>query len=83
VQRAAHLHFLICREHVWHLSRIQDVVDVLNKRLILDLAVTEQEHDVLGITACTPQQPLEVFTPLCAAVALADLNLSNTNKYSQ
>lgn len=78
----AHLHLLISGEHVGHFPAVQQVVDVLNKGFTLDLSVTEEEHSALGFPSCPTQDALQVFSPLCLAIALGDLHLKQPNQMS-
>jgi hypothetical protein len=73
--QSTHLHLFIGWEHIGHLSSVQHVVDVLNKRLVLYLAVRKQEHDALAVTTSASQEALEVVPPVSTAVILADLDL--------
>ena len=72
---AAHLHLLIAGEQVGHLARVEQVVDVLHKRLVLDGAVAKQKHERPAVDARAAQQALDVLAPLGHAVVLADLDL--------
>lgn len=76
-----HLHLLhqvgllVSSEDVGHVARVQEHVDVFDEGLILDLAVTEEEHGALGGHAHLQHDLLQVLAPLAARVALGDLNL--------
>ena len=59
------------REEVGHLARVEDVVDVLDERLVLDLRVGEQEDGRLPLLARRAQQLLEVVAPRALVVVLA------------
>ncbi len=69
------LRLLIRREQVRYIRRVQDHVDVLHERLVLNLRVTEQEHGRLALAARFHEHLLDVLAPLVLAVVLADLDL--------
>ena len=51
-QAAAHLHdlrLLVCREQVGHLACVEQTVDVLQERLLLDLRVRDEEDGRLAL----------------------------------
>jgi hypothetical protein len=65
----------VAGEHVGHLPRVEDVVDVLNKGLVLDLRIAEEEHSGFTVATCLLQKALEVLAPLRTPVALGDFDL--------
>ena len=69
------LHLLITGEHVRHFATVEQVVDVLNKRLVLDLSIAEEENSVLGFSSCPAQDAFQILPPLNLAVALRNLHL--------
>ncbi len=69
------LHLLVRGEHVGHFSAVQEVVDVLNKGLILDLGVAEKEDSVLALTSCPAQDALQILPPFHLTIALGNLHL--------
>eukprot|EP00976_Prorocentrum_cordatum_P005192 102756-Prorocentrum_minimum.AAC.2 len=75
--RLVHRRLLVHREQVGHLAAVEDVVDVLHKRLVLDLRVAEQKNGRLVLRARQPQRLLQVLLPLVDVVTLADLNLDH------
>ena len=77
-QGVACLHLLIRGEHVGHFAAVEQVVDVLNKSLILDLSVAEEEDSIFGLSSHPTQDALQILPPLHLAIALRNLHL-NTN----
>ena len=65
---------LLFREQVRHLTRREDVVDVLDERLILDLRLVEEESGGLVLSARDPIQLLQVLTELNDTVVFGDLD---------
>ena len=66
----AYLHnllFLIGREQVGHLARVEERVDILEERLLLDLRVGQEEHGWLAKATGGPQRGFDVVTPLLTA----------------
>lgn len=82
------LHSLITGEHVRDFASVEDVVDVLNKGLVLYLRVCKKKHAGCTIHASLAQHHLEIFTPLCTPIVLRNLHLhlqhhSNTPRLSE
>lgn len=65
---------LVGGKEVGHLANVEQVVDVLEKGLVLDLRVGEEEHAVLVGLGRLAQDALQVLVPLVDRVALADLD---------
>jgi hypothetical protein len=69
------LRLLLVREEVGHLVGIEEVVDVLHERLVLDLSVGEKEDGRLVFTARLLEDPLQILLPLGLPIGLGDLDL--------
>ena len=83
---AAHLHHrraLVVGEEVGHLTAVEQVVDVLDVRLLLDLRVAEEEHHGFALPAGDAAKLLEVLLPLHLCVRLADGNLKTLHAHDE
>lgn len=75
--RVAHVNLLICREDVGHLTRVQDVVDVLEEALLLDTVVSEDERVDVTFTTDLSEQNFEILTELNLGVNFLNFNLED------
>ena len=73
--KRAHLHALIVGEHVRYFARVEDVVDVLDKGLVLDLGVRKEEHAGCTIYTSLAQHHFEILSPFCASIVLRNFHL--------
>jgi hypothetical protein len=64
-------------EQVGHFVSIEQIVDIFDKRLILDFAVSEKEDSRLVLATTLLQDPLEILLPFQLAVSFRDFNLEN------
>ena len=60
---------------VWHITTIEDIVDVLEHLLIHDLGVDEEEGCWLVLDTSLHEANFDVFSPVHHAVALDYLDL--------
>jgi hypothetical protein len=60
-----------------HLARIEQIIDVLHERLVLDLGVGEEEDGGGVGGAGLASDALEVIAPVGLRVALADFDLQH------
>ena len=68
------LRLLAVLEEVGHLARIEQAVDVLEVRLLLDLGVGEQEDGRLALHARALEHLLDVLAPVDERIGLGDLD---------
>mmetsp|Transcript_4456 Transcript_4456/g.13004 ORF Transcript_4456/g.13004 Transcript_4456/m.13004 type:complete len:222 (-) Transcript_4456:1864-2529(-) len=61
-------------KEVGHLAGREDIVDVLEKELVDDLSVREEEGDVLALVPRERENLLEVVAPITQAVGLRDFD---------
>lgn len=60
---------------IWHITRVEDVVNILKHLLVHNLSVDEEEGGGLVLDSCLHQGLLYVLTPVLHVIALDDLNL--------
>ncbi len=66
---------LVRWEDVWHVSCVQQHVDVLNEGFVLDLAVAKEKRCFLPLYSCFQHQVLQIVTPVRHAVVLGQFDL--------
>mmetsp|Transcript_13845 Transcript_13845/g.40763 ORF Transcript_13845/g.40763 Transcript_13845/m.40763 type:complete len:298 (+) Transcript_13845:1709-2602(+) len=67
--------YVVVVKEVGHIARVEQVVHVLEERLLHDLRVAQQEDQRLALLASLEECLLEVVAPLDLAVGLRDFDL--------
>lgn len=71
------LSLFLSAEQVGHLVGVKQVVDILHKGFILDLAIGEQEDCWLILCSTLLEDPLQILLPLQLSIGLGDLDLED------
>ena len=68
---------LINRKKIRNFTRIQKIIDILEKRLLFNLRISEKKHGRFAVFPRRFKRRFDVFLPLDGAVALRNLRLKN------
>mmetsp|Transcript_36696 Transcript_36696/g.116794 ORF Transcript_36696/g.116794 Transcript_36696/m.116794 type:complete len:681 (+) Transcript_36696:3332-5374(+) len=68
------LRHVFFRHHVWHLTSVEQIVDVLHERLLHNLSVREEEHRRLVFATGLEHEALQVIVEGCRVIGARDLD---------